>query len=40
MSNDIKNELKKIYKLTGIKLSVENEDEIDISSLKKLSAAY
>lgn len=40
MSNDIKNELKKIYKLTGIKLSVENEDEIDISNLKKLSAAY
>lgn len=40
MNNNIKNELKKIYKLTGIKLSIENEDEIDIADLKKLSAAY
>ena len=28
MNNDFKNELNKIYKLTGIKLRIENEDEI------------
>lgn len=33
--NEIKNELNKIYKLTGIRLSVENEAEIDIVNLKK-----
>ena len=38
--NEIKNELIKIYKLTGIRLSVENEAEIDIVNLKKISAAY
>ena len=38
--NDIKKELNKIYKLTGIKLSIENEDEVSISALKKISAAY
>ena len=38
--NEIKNELNKIYKLTGIRLSVENEAEIDIVNLKKISAAY
>ena len=40
MNTDIKNELQKLYKLTGIKLSIENEDEVDIKDLKKLSAAY
>lgn len=40
MNGDIKNELKKLYKLTGLKLSVENEDEIDVADLKKLSTAY
>ena len=28
MNDDIKKELNKIYKLTGIKLSIENEDEV------------
>ena len=40
MNNDFKNELNKIYKLTGIKLRIENEDEIDLIDLKKLSTAY
>ena len=40
MNDDIKKELNKIYKLTGIKLSIENEDEVSISALKKISAAY
>ena len=40
MNTDIKNELQKLYKLTGIKLSIKNEDEVDIKDLKKLSAAY
>ena len=40
MNDDIKKELNKIYKLTGIKLSVENEDEVSISALKKISTAY
>ena len=40
MNTDIKNELNKIYKLTGVKLSIENEDEVDIAELKKISAAY
>ena len=40
MNNDFKNELNKIYKLTGIKLRIENEDELDLIDLKKLSAAY
>ena len=40
MNDDIKKELNKIYKLTGIKLSIENEDEVSISALKKISTAY
>lgn len=40
MNDDIKKELNKIYKLTGIKLSIENEDEVSISALKKISVAY
>ena len=40
MNTDIRNELNKIYKLTGVKLSIENEDEVDIAELKKISAAY
>ena len=40
MNNEIQNELKKIYKLTGIKLNIENEDEIELSDLKKISLAY
>lgn len=40
MNTDIRNELNKIYKLTGVKLSIENEDEADIAELKKISAAY
>lgn len=38
--NEITNELNKIYKLTGIRLSIENEADIDIVNLKKISAAY
>ena len=40
MNDDIKKELNKIYKLTGIKLSIENENEVSISALKKISTAY
>ena len=40
MNDDIKKELNRIYKLTGIKLSIENEDEVSISALKKISTAY
>lgn len=40
MKNELQNELNKLYKLTGIKLNIENEDEVDISDLKKLSIAY
>ena len=40
MNTEIQNELKKLYKLTGIRLSIENEDEVEISNLKKLASAY
>ena len=40
MNTEIKNELKRLYKLTGIKLSIENENEVELSDLKKISTAY